>query len=115
MNRVKRYRNLITNRRWAHTHFFIPAIYCLFATSVLAQLAPPPALGPPSYRSDKIQLGVGVLSGFVKTQVAQIVTQANDAIHRQTSTISVEALPLRVFSPMRVATQFTNRPNEYYV
>jgi len=54
------------------------------------------------------------LSGIVKTQIAEIVSQANDTIHKQTKKITVEALPLKVYSPMRVATLYTNRPNQYY-
>jgi hypothetical protein len=79
-----------------------------------AQQAPPP-LGPPTYRSEKVQLGVGLLSGFVKTKVAEIVIDANKKISQQTKRVMVEAMPLKVFSPMRVATLNTNRPNQYYV
>ena len=80
-----------------------------------AQLPPAPPLGPSSYRSDKIQVGVGVLTSIVKGQVGDIVVQANTMIQQQTNKVSVEALPLQVFSPMRVATQYTNRPNQYYI
>ncbi len=87
----------------------------LIVSSSFSQVAAPPALGPGNYHSvNSPQFGVGLLSGFVKTQVAQIVAQANTEIHKQTSTVSVEALPLKVFSPMRVATRYTNRPNQYY-
>jgi len=87
----------------------------LVAVSSFAQPAPPPALGPSTYRSDKNQIGVGVVTSVVKGQIAEIVKNANTMIHQQTSTVTVEALPIKVFSPMRVATLFTNRPNEYYV
>ncbi len=85
-----------------------------FATPSVAQQAPPP-LGPSTYRSEKVQLGVGLLSGFVKTKVAEIVTDANKKISQQTKRVTVEALPLKVFSPRRVATLYTNRPNQYFV
>ncbi|HKZ02827.1 MAG TPA: hypothetical protein VJ180_11330 [Pyrinomonadaceae bacterium] len=87
---------------------------CFFAIPSFAQQAPPP-LGPPTYRSEKIQLGVGLLSGFVKTKVAEIVAETNRQISAQTKRVRVEALPLKVFSPRRVATLHTNRPNQYYV
>lgn len=87
---------------------------CFFAMPSFAQQAPPP-LGPPTYRSEKTQLGVGLLSGFVKTKVAEIVTDANKKISQQTKRVTVEAMPLKVFSPRRVATLNTNRPNQYYV
>ena len=100
-------------------HWRVPvlaiAIHAALAVSSFAQPAPPPPLGPSSYRSDKIQIGVGVLTGFVKMKVAEIVSNANNEIHKQTSHVTVEALPLKVFSPIRVATRYTNRPNEYYV
>jgi len=91
------------------------AIHGCLVVSALAQPAPPPPLGPATYRSDKIRLEVGTLSAIVKTKVAEIVATANTTIHKQTSTVTVEALPLKVYSPMRVATRYTNRPNEYYV
>jgi hypothetical protein len=75
----------------------------------------PPPLGPPTYRSEKTQLGVGLLSGFVKTKVAEIITDANKKISQQTKRVTVEAMPLKVFSPRRVATLHTNRPNQYFV
>ena len=90
------------------------AIHLLFAGSSFAQPAPPP-LGPATYRSDAQQIGVGVLAGFVKTKVAEIETEANKVIKEQGVNASVEALPLKVFSPLRVATLYSNRPNEYYV
>jgi hypothetical protein len=88
---------------------------CFFAIPSGAQQAPPPPLGPPTYRSERVQLGVGLLSGFVKTKVAEIVTDANRQISQQNKRVTVEAMPLKVFSPRRVATLHTNRPNQYYV
>ncbi|HEV8370580.1 MAG TPA: hypothetical protein VGQ39_21710 [Pyrinomonadaceae bacterium] len=87
---------------------------CFFAIPSVAQQAPPP-LGPPTYRSEKVQLGVGLLSGFVKAKVAEIVTDENKKLSQQRKRARVEALPLKVFSPMRVATLHTNRPNQFYV
>ena len=98
--------------RW--TFLLAVIVHLLLIETSFAQTAPPP-LGPPTYRSQSSpQLGVGVLSGIVKTQIAEIVSQANDTIHKQTKKITVEALPLKVYSPMRVATLYTNRPNQYY-
>lgn len=94
---------------------FAIAIQAALAVSSFAQPASPPPLGPATYRSDKIRLEVGTLSAIVKAKVAEIVTNANNEIHKQTSKVTVEALPLKVYSPMRVATLHTNRPNQYYV
>jgi hypothetical protein len=86
-----------------------------FAIPLAAQPAPPPPLGPSTFRSDKTQLAVFVITAIAKTKVAEIVAQTNETIHKQTSTVTVEALPIKVFGPRRVATQYTNRPNEFYV
>jgi len=90
-------------------------VISISCVSSFGQLPTPPPLGPSTFRSDKIQVGVGFITSIVKGQVADIVSQANLMIHQQTNTVTVEALPLQVFSPLRVATQFTDRPNEYYI
>lgn len=105
---------LITMPRRCSRAVLLIAVHLVSSVPAFAQQAPPP-LGPPTYRSEKIQLGVGLLSGFVKTKVAEIVTEANKKISQQTKRVTVEAMPLRVFSPRRVATLHTNRPNQYYV
>jgi len=102
------------HQRRRSSGLLVVTAHLLLLGSSFAQTASPP-LGPPTYRSQNSpQLGVGVLSGIVKTQVAEIVAQANDQIHKQTKNITVEQLPLKVFSPMRVSTLYTNRPNQYY-
>ena len=98
-------------RHWSRVVLVVVAVHLAFSVAAFAQQAPPP-LGPPTYRSEKVQLGVGLLSGFVKTKVAEIVTDANKKISQQTKRITVEALP-EVFSPRRVATLHTNRPNQF--
>ena len=90
------------------------AIHAALAVSAFAQAAPPP-LGPSTFRSDKIRLAVSVIVAITKTKVAEIVAQTNDTIHKTTSHVNVEALPLQVFGPRREATRYTNRPNEFYV
>ncbi|HSB29882.1 MAG TPA: hypothetical protein VLE19_18580 [Pyrinomonadaceae bacterium] len=100
------------SNRWRLV-LLVLTVHLLVPRSSIGQTPPP--LGPPPYRSQNSpQLGVGVLSGIVKTQVADIVNKANNEIHKKTSTITVEALPLKVYSPMRVATLYTNRPNQYF-
>ncbi len=92
----------------------IVAAHLITSVAGFAQQAPP-SLGPPTYRSEKVQLGVGLLSAFVKTKVAEIVTDENKKLIQQKKRARVEALPLKVFSPRRVATLHTNRPNQFYV
>jgi hypothetical protein len=91
------------------------ALYSCVTVYCFAQPAAPPALGPSTFRSDKTQLAISVIVAIARTKVAEIVAQTNDKIHKQTGTVSVEALPIQVFGPRRVASQYTNRPNEFYV
>jgi hypothetical protein len=90
------------------------AIFIL-AFSSLVQGQPPP-VGPASYRSDKSpQIGVGVLTNGVKAMVQKAVNDTNDYLQKQGKSIRVSALPLQSWAPSRFATQYTNRPNQYYV
>src|SRR5882724_1473780 len=77
------------------------------------QISPP--IGPETYRTDTHQIGVGILTGMVKTTVQQIVTDTNAELSRQGKSIRIQMLPFKFWSPSRVATQYTNRPNEWFV
>jgi len=90
-------------------------VQLVLAVPLLAQEVPPPPLGPPTFRSDKTQIAVFVITAIAKTKVAEIVSETNETIHKQTSQVTVEAMPILVFGPRRVATQHTNRPNEFFV
>jgi hypothetical protein len=95
-------------------HIAILAAITLTAVSVArGQISPP--IGPDSYRSDAKQLGVGILTGLVKTTVQQIVTDTNAELARQGKSIRIQMLPFKFWSPHREATQYTNRPNEWFV
>jgi len=78
--------------------------------------APPPPLGPATYRSSQQEIGVGIITLLVKGKTNEIITTTNqslkDAGH---GNIKVSLMSLRVNKPMRVATLYTNRQNEYYV
>lgn len=93
-------------------------ICSVFAVPNFAQSTtpPPPPLGPASYRSDQKQIGVGVITSIVKGKTTEIVNNVNknlrDSGH---GNISVSLMSLRVNKPMRVATEYTNRPNEWFV
>jgi len=87
----------------------------ILAVSSLAHGQPPP-VGPNSYRSDQSpQIGVGLLTNQVKTIVQQSVNNANNNLQQQGSSIRVQALPLQSWAPSRFATEYKNRPNQYYV
>jgi len=95
-------------------HIAILTAVTLTAVSVArAQISPP--IGPDSYRSDAKQLSVSILTGMVKTTVDKIVTDTNAELSRQGKSIRIQALPFRSWSPLRVATQYTNRPNEWFI
>lgn len=95
-------------------HIAILAVITLTAVSVArGQVSPP--IGPESYRSDAKQLGVSILTGMVKTTVDKIVTDTNAELARQGKSIRIQALPFKSWSPLRVATEYTNRPNEWFI
>lgn len=109
----------VSRSRWGRgaigtVHIAILAAITLAAVSVArAQISPP--IGPETYRSDAKQLGVGILTGMVKSTVDKIVTDTNAELARQGKSIRIQALPFKFWSPSRVATQYTNRPNEWFV
>lgn len=86
----------------------------LFSMCTLSYGQPPP-LGPETYRSDRQQIAVGLLTGMVKTTVQQIVTDTNANLQSRGSSLRVGVLPFKFYSPYRVATQYPNRPNNWYV
>jgi len=86
----------------------------VLAVSCLAHAQPPP-IGPASYKSDKQQIAVGVFTGMVKTTVQKIVDSTNETLKNKGTAVRVQALPLKFWSPSRMATQLTNRPNQFYV
>ena len=95
-------------------HIAILAAITLTAVSVArAQISPP--IGPETYRSDAKQLGVSILTGMVKTTVDKIVTDTNAELARQGKSIRIQALPFKSWPPRREATQYTNRPNEWFI
>ncbi len=76
---------------------------------------PSPPIGPTSYRSDQKQIGVGLISSLVKGKVNEIIKNVNDTLAARGESIRVEFLSHRVNKPMRVATEHTNRPNQWFV
>lgn len=92
-------------------------IISLSVISTLAQSTTPPSppLGPASYRSDVKQIGVGLITGIVKSKAEEIVKTTNDMIIARGEPVRVELMSVRVNRPSRVATQFTNQPNEWFV
>jgi hypothetical protein len=92
----------------------ILAAITLTAVSIgRGQISPP--LGPETYRSDAKQLGVSLLTGMVKTTLDKIVTDTNAELARQGKSIRIQALPFKSWPPRREATQYTNRPNEWFI
>ena len=87
----------------------------LLIAGVQAYGQTPPATGPDSYRSDQTQIGVGVLTGFVKTKMDEIVANTNTTMQQQGQPYRVSLLTPTFFNPMRLASDRKNRPNQYYV
>ncbi|NUS99420.1 MAG: hypothetical protein HOP96_00395 [Sphingomonas sp.] len=77
---------------------------------------PPPPLGPVTYRSEQRQVGVGVITSIVRGKTNEIVTKTNQSLKDSGhGNISVSLKSLRVNKPMRVASLYTNRQNQWYV
>jgi hypothetical protein len=91
----------------------LAALSFSIASVARAQISPP--VGPDSYRSDTKQLGVGILTGMVKSTVQQVVTDTNAELARQGKSIRIQMLPFKFWAPSRFATEYTNRPNEYFI
>lgn len=89
-------------------------VFVTFSIFSLAQGQPPP-LGPNSFKSDKVQIGTSILTGFVKTQVQTIVDNINATLQSQGKSIRVQAMPLKAWNPSRFPTEYPDRPNEYYL
>lgn len=86
----------------------------LFAVTAFAQT--PPAIGPDSYQSDKAQIGIGIFTSFVKTNLDKIMSDTNTALSSRGTGAHVELImPLQVANPFRLATEYPNRFNQYYV
>jgi hypothetical protein len=92
-------------------------ICLIFVVPTFAQSTTPPSppIGPATYRSDQKQIGIGVITSLVKGKVAEIIKNANDAIRARTESVKVELREVRVNKPSRVGTQYTNRPNQWFV
>lgn len=56
-----------------------------------------------------------MLTGFVNTEVNAALTSTNASLANQKFKASVSELPLQFWSPYRLPTTYTNRPNEWYV
>ncbi|MEO6391915.1 MAG: hypothetical protein ABIP75_08700 [Pyrinomonadaceae bacterium] len=94
----------------------LAALFVAMGSSAAAfgQVAPP--VGPDSYRTDTRQIGVGILTGTVRTTLDKIITDANTALQQRGTSVRVSLkLPLTFYSPRRVASELKSRPNEYYV
>lgn len=74
-----------------------------------------PPLGPPDIHVDNYDIGVGLLTGIVTVQVQQSIDATNASLENQKQGARVSALPLQFWTPYRTPTQYTDRPNQWYV
>jgi len=97
------------------------ALYVARFTSALGLLlavnawGPSPPLGPPEIKVDKYDVGAGVLTGIVNQQLKSTLDATNTSLQNQGYDARVSALPMQFWSPYRLPTQYTNRPNKWYV
>jgi len=78
-------------------------------------LAQSPPLGPATFRSEDHQFAVGLLANIVRAKVQDIVDKANVMIKSQTSLAHAQLKNVKVYPPFRAATDFKDRPNQYYI
>jgi len=100
--------------------FFFVALFTLLdlllASFALAQSSdlPSPPIGPPSDRSGGQELSVGLISSLVKTKMETIVKSTNEYLKANGHRPRLELMAIRVNKPARVATEYTNRPNQWF-
>ncbi|HEU5399823.1 MAG TPA: hypothetical protein VFU86_00625 [Terriglobales bacterium] len=64
---------------------------------------------------DKFDVSAGLLTGIVQQQVKATLDATNTSLSNSGHDARVSALPMQFWSPYRLPTQYTNRPNEWYV
>jgi hypothetical protein len=94
--------------------FTLALLFTLTLVSGMADGQSPP-LGPPTFRKDDHQFGIGLLSNIVRAKVRDAVDSANTMIKKQTSLVQVQLKNFTVYAPYRVASENKDRPNQYYI
>jgi hypothetical protein len=97
------------------TAFLAFAVLLIVTWSCRTAFGQPPPLGPPTYKSDTTDVSVSVITNFVRTTVQNAVNNANTQIHQQHPSISIQLSSLTTNVPYRTPTQYTDRPNQWYV
>jgi hypothetical protein len=87
----------------------------MLAVSAIARGQVSPPIGPETYRSDKQQIGVGIITGMIKTAAEKIVADTNANLQSTGSSTTVRLLPFTFHPPDRIASKYTNRPNQWHV
>jgi len=85
----------------------------LGSAAILFAQSPP--LGPPLTTNTQHDVGVGLLTGIVRTVAQGFMDTTNANLKSNGTSARVSLLPLQFFSPLRTATLNTNRPNEWHV
>ncbi len=98
------------------TVFLALAVLFTVTWSCHTAFGQPPPLGPPNYRTDSPGISVSLLTNFATTTVQGIVDDTNNKLKQRGSGDRLQLLtPLTTHLPYRKATQFTDRPNQWYV
>lgn len=74
-----------------------------------------PPQGPPVTTNTQHDVGVGLLTGIVKTVAQSYMDSTNANLKREGTSARVSLLPLEFRGPSRTATLNTSRPNEWIV
>lgn len=116
MNSLLRTRGLRVTTKYLSVAGWLTLITVCLSFGAQVAEGQSPAIGPRSYGNGATGISVGAIKGFVKTQVQQALVNANTAIHVEHPNISVSLVGDVTFnSPYRIATESTDKPNQFYV
>ena len=86
------------------------------AASSVAFAQYPPPIGPDSYKVDKTDISANILRNVARTAINKVLADTNASLKNQGGGYHVDLVGNVTFNqPYRLASQNTNRPNQYYV
>jgi hypothetical protein len=86
------------------------------AASSIAFAQYPPPIGPDSYQVDKTDISANILRNVARTVINKVLADTNASLKNQGGGFHVDLVGNVTFNqPYRLASQNTNKPNQYYV
>jgi hypothetical protein len=88
----------------------------IFVASSMAFAQSPPPIGPDSFKVDKTDISANILRNVARTSINKVLADTNTSLQNQGGGYHVDLVGNVNFNqPYRLASQNTNRPNQYYV